>query len=59
LVIHSDICCDLSCEEFYNFHKKYETLYCRKQAICSVMTVRVSKEESTKYGCLIKDTETD
>ena len=59
MVIHSDICSDLSIEEFYNFHKKYKKKYCRKQATCSIMTVRVSKEESTKYGCLIKDTETD
>ncbi|CAK70943.1 unnamed protein product (macronuclear) [Paramecium tetraurelia] len=52
LVVHSDICCDLQAQKFYEYHKN-------KSGICSIMTVRVSKEESTRYGCLIKDPNTD
>ncbi|CAD8134014.1 unnamed protein product [Paramecium pentaurelia] len=52
LVVHSDICCDLQAQKFYDYHKM-------KSGQCSMMTIRVSKEESTRYGCLIKDCNTD
>ena len=30
-----------------------------KNAACSMVTIKVSKEESLKYGCFIKDVQTD
>lgn len=59
LIVHSDICTDLHIQKFYQFHKKYYIEWISKNAVCSIMTVLVSKEDSIKYGCLIKDSKTD
>lgn len=41
---------------FMNFIKSiYNIQYNSKKGMCSIMTIRVKKEDSIKYGCLIKD----
>lgn len=40
---------------FMNFIKSIYNIYISKKGMCSIMTIRVKKEDSIKYGCLIKD----
>lgn len=45
------VACHLPLEEMRDFHLKHGT-------VCTMMGVRVSKDASTKYGCVVIDEET-
>jgi len=52
VVTHCDICSSFPLEEMYNFHKSHGKL-------CTIMSVRVSREESLNYGNFVKDPTTN
>lgn len=45
------VACHLPLEEMRDFHLKHD-------AVCTMMGVKVSKEASTKYGCVVMDEQT-
>jgi len=52
VVTHCDICSSFPLKEMYNFHKSHGKL-------CTIMSVRVSREESLNYGNFVKDPTTN